>query len=100
MSKKNYSFVFLILAILSFAVFVVHLFSSGKLLPKPVAVVFVVIGVLLLALWHSRVTEYRCESCDHVFKVSFLKDLFSPHTPNSKRLACPKCGEVSWKSEA
>jgi len=100
MKEKDNSYVYLILAILSFAVFALHIFTSVQLLPKPVSVAFVVIGVLLLAFWHSRVTEYRCESCEHIFKVSFLKDLLSPHTPSSKRLACPKCGEVSWKKEA
>jgi len=53
------------------------------------------IGLIALVLWHSRNTKYQCPKCKKKFKISFFKDLISPHwitfTGGYKYLKCPNC---------
>jgi len=56
---------------------------------------FVLAGVLLLVNWHKEQTVYQCPHCQHVFEVSFLTDLISPHGLDKNGawlfLRCPSC---------
>ena len=35
----------------------------------------VVVGLVLLVRWHSRMTAYRCANCGNEFEISFLTDI-------------------------
>ena len=55
----------------------------------------VVAGMLLMVNWHKKKTAYRCPNCEHVYEVSFLTDLVSPHGIDRDGawlyLRCPNC---------
>ncbi|MBI5021844.1 MAG: hypothetical protein HZB59_10450 [Ignavibacteriales bacterium] len=66
-------------------------------------IAWLIIGVggmlFFIVRQHARNTVYRCVDCGNEFKISALIDFFSPHTPNSKYLNCPKCNERRWQPE-
>ncbi len=57
----------------------------------------VITGTGLLVAWHRGETVYRCPNCDHVYEISFWKDLIAPHGVDKEGawllLRCPNCGE-------
>jgi len=57
----------------------------------------VALGLWLLIAWHSHAFVYECKNCGHVFEISVLKDLVSPHGVGRvggwKYLRCPNCGK-------
>ena len=59
-------------------------------------IIIVLMSLLVMVRWHSRVTVYRCPECGHVFSISMIADLVSPHGIGReggwKLLTCPKCG--------
>jgi DNA-directed RNA polymerase subunit RPC12/RpoP len=59
-------------------------------------VTIVLASLLTVVRWHSIVTVYRCPECGHIFSISMVTDLFSPHgiggSGGWKLLTCPKCG--------
>ena len=61
--------------------------------------VIVAVGLFYLVRWHAAHHQYRCDYCENVFGVSAGTDFFSPHFPGRKRLACPKCSEITWCEE-
>ena len=67
------------------------------LLPKfwYVWAALVVAGLILLVHWHKGQTIYQCPNCNHLYEISFLKDLVAPHGVNRDGgwllLRCPNC---------
>jgi len=59
-------------------------------------VTIVLVSLLAVVRWHSTVSVYRCPKCGHIFSISMVTDLFSPHGIGNgggwKLLTCPKCG--------
>jgi uncharacterized C2H2 Zn-finger protein len=59
-------------------------------------VIIVLVSLLAMVRWHSMVSVYHCPECGHVFSISMVTDLFSPHGIGGcggwKLLTCPKCG--------
>jgi DNA-directed RNA polymerase subunit RPC12/RpoP len=65
--------------------------------PGPLAVAAVVLLVVFAPVrWHAAKYAYRCAGCGEYFEISASTDLISPHTPGSKYLRCPACGEREW----
>ena len=48
-------------------------------------------GVWISVYYFKRVA-YICPQCHEVFKPTFKKAFFASHTPNTRKLTCPKCG--------
>ena len=59
-------------------------------------VIIVLVSLLAMVRWHSIVSVYRCPECGHMFSISMVTDLFSPHGMGGSGgwtlLTCPKCG--------
>ena len=59
----------------------------------------VVAGMLILVNWHKEKTAYRCPNCAHIYEISFLTDLTTPHGFNRDgawlMLRCPNCRQRS-----
>ena len=59
-------------------------------------VVTVIVSLLAVVWWHAGNTVYRCRECGHLFSISSVTDLVSPHGLSRgggwKLLTCPKCG--------
>jgi DNA-directed RNA polymerase subunit RPC12/RpoP len=66
-------------------------------------IAWLIIGVggmlFFIVRQHARNSVYRCVECSNEFNISALADFFSPHTPNSKYLKCPKCYKQRWQPE-
>ena len=76
-----------------------RLFSDFWLVWLVILMGIIVITIILLVNWHRLNFSYKCEFCEHEFRISFLLDLLSPHGPNRKGgwkfLKCPKCNKRS-----
>lgn len=58
--------------------------------------IIIVCAILMpLVIWHARTHSYICKNCGHVFAISALKDLVSPH----RLLKCPSCKKWAWQKE-
>jgi DNA-directed RNA polymerase subunit RPC12/RpoP len=66
--------------------------------PVGIAVWCIILGgsTYWLVRWHASNTVYRCLECEHLFEISTLTDLITPHFPHQKYLKCPQCGQTSW----
>lgn len=42
-------------------------------------IIIVLASLLAVVRWHSIVSVYRCPECGHMFSISMVTDLFSPH---------------------
>lgn len=83
----------------------VHWIRTGDFVPFAVLFLIVVaLGILLTALYYMGVM-YICPHCKGVFRPPLKSFLFSPHTPKTRKLTCPKCGvkdfcvEISAENE-
>lgn len=84
----------------------IHWIRTGDFVPFAVLFLIVIaLGIILTALYYKGVV-YICPHCKEVFRPSLKTFLFSPHTPKTRKLTCPKCGvkdfcvETSAKDEA
>ena len=55
------------------------------------AAVATIYGITFSAYYFSHV-KYICPECHEVFKPRFKEAFWAYHTPNMRRLTCPKCG--------
>ena len=56
----------------------------------------IIIGILLLVVWHAKNFAYRCPACGEFFEVSTLENFLGPNCLNKKYLKCPRCGKRGW----
>jgi len=54
------------------------------------------VGLVLIALWHSKMSEYICKNCNNRFSIHALTDLISPQGVTTKYVECPKCHKRTW----
>ncbi len=57
-------------------------------------VAILLIASFLFIFIMSKKSEFVCDSCGHVYKVTFWELLLSPHMMWSIATKCPKCGEI------
>lgn len=55
-----------------------------------------VVGLILLAIWHSRTSEYICKNCNNKFELSALQDFTGLPGVTTKYVKCPKCSKRTW----
>ena len=98
MVKRPGIYIALIAVIVSLAgLFAVH--QSGRIEFVFLVLFAMAVGLIGLAIWHARTTEYNCPNCGHQFDISWLIDLISPHVPDKKYLKCPSCHKRAWAKE-
>lgn len=61
-----------------------------------VALASCIVIVWVLVVHYSRHVTYRCPVCDAEFRPSYPAFLLSNHTPRTRKLTCPCCGERDW----
>jgi len=56
--------------------------------------------VLIVAAWLTRFyfnnTNYICPNCNTEFKPKFWAAFWGKHTPRTRKLVCPSCGEKNY----
>jgi DNA-binding transcriptional MerR regulator/DNA-directed RNA polymerase subunit RPC12/RpoP len=50
----------------------------------------------LLFRFYQRRAAYVCPSCGETFSLSSRELFFSRHTPRTRKLRCPRCGQTDW----
>lgn len=94
-TRKDYTRSIIYILIYLIAIFIGAFF----LLPKfwYLWVLEVIVGLVILVIWHKEVTVYSCPNCGHVYEISFLTDLLAPHGVSRDGgwllLRCPNCQE-------
>lgn len=70
----------------------IHWIRTGDFVPFAVIFLIVIaLGIVLTALYYKGVV-YICPHCKELFRPPLKSFLFSPHTPKTRKLTCPKCG--------
>ena len=59
-----------------------------------------VLVAILWGIWISRYyfkrVAYICPECHQVFKPKMKEAMWAPHTPKTRKLACPHCGHKGY----
>jgi DNA-binding transcriptional MerR regulator len=69
---------------------------TGIWWPFPVALVFVVIAGCWVVRRYFYHSTYLCPICGAEFLPRMRAFFFSGHTPRTRKLVCPCCGEKDW----
>lgn len=56
----------------------------------------VLAGAVWISIYYHRSVEYICPRCHRVFKPRFGKMFWASHTPTTRKLTCPECGQKSF----
>ena len=57
--------------------------------------VWIAVGIpyaILITRYYFKNVSYICPKCHHVFVAKFWQAFWANHTPNTRKLTCPKCG--------
>jgi len=60
------------------------------------AMVIAVIFAALTVRHYFRVVDYICPACSSQFRPRFKQAFWSGHTPKTRKLTCPVCGETNY----
>ena len=75
---------------------IVLLILTGIWWPLIVWAVIAIPWGILISRYYFRHTAYICPECHEVFVPPFKEVFFAMHTPNTRKLSCPKCGKKSY----
>ncbi len=69
---------------------------TANWIPLWIGLPFVIaLGVAISVLYFRR-TVFICPHCHTIFRASLRKSFWARHTPNTRRLTCPNCGQTSF----
>lgn len=60
------------------------------------AMVMAVIFAALTVRHYFKAVEYICPACSNQFRPQFKQAFWSGHTPKTRKLTCPVCGETNY----
>lgn len=69
---------------------------TGIWWPFPVALAFVVVAGTWVVLRYSAHATYLCPACGAEFRPMRWRFFASGHTPRTRKLVCPCCGQKDW----
>ncbi|WP_125771085.1 MerR family transcriptional regulator [Companilactobacillus furfuricola] len=68
---------------------------KGNWLPFIIAMILVAIEAVLLTRYYFKNTNYICPNCNTTFKPAMWTAFWAKHTPKTRRLTCPNCGQTN-----
>ncbi|MGI6216392.1 MAG: MerR family transcriptional regulator [Coriobacteriales bacterium] len=72
---------------------------TGQWLPFACSMILIVIICVEMVRDYYQDSRYICPRCHAVFQPTWKSFSLSGHTPKTRKLTCPKCGEKSWCAE-
>lgn len=69
---------------------------TGIWWPFPIALVFVAAAGVWVVRRYSAHSTYICPACGAEFRPKMGAFFFSGHTPRTRKLTCPCCGQKDW----
>ncbi|MBE6825095.1 MAG: MerR family transcriptional regulator [Ruminococcaceae bacterium] len=70
--------------------------KTGIWWPFALGMLFVIAGAVYISAYYFKKVDYICPKCHEVFKPKFKETFWANHTPNTRKLTCPHCGEKKW----
>lgn len=70
--------------------------TKGIWLPFAIGMIFVVAMGVGVSLYYMNRTAYICPQCHTVFQPGKKEAFFAPHTPQTRKLTCVKCGHKGF----
>lgn len=64
--------------------------------PLAVSIIATVIGAIWMSAFYYKSVDYICPQCNSVFHPAFREMFWANHTPNTRKLTCPKCGHKGF----
>lgn len=98
-ARKRWWAVMVVVGILMDAAWIgtlVYGIVTGTWWPFPVALVFVVIAGMWMVLTYGAHVTYLCPVCGAEFRPKLGAFFVSNHTPRTRKLTCPCCGQKDW----
>ena len=93
--RKNMFITAAVLEILEIAA-AIYSIKTQNWLPLIAAFVIACISSIFLAKYYYRNTAYICPNCHAQFKPQFWKFFWAFHTPRTRKLTCPSCGQKRY----
>ncbi len=75
---------------------VAYAVQTGNWLPFFVGMPLTIAMGVAVSVYYFRHSAYICPNCHERFKPKAWESLWAAHTPNTRRLCCPKCGKKSF----
>ncbi len=75
---------------------VIYGVNTGVWLPFFVGMPIVIGLGVFISIYYYKHVAYICPVCHEVFKPKFGKMFWAAHTPNTRRLKCPKCNHKGF----
>ena len=68
----------------------------GLWIPFAVVMPVAVVAAILISKYYFNSVRYICPECKAVFKPKFKQAFFAVHTPTTRKLTCPNCGNKGY----
>ncbi|MDO4608900.1 MAG: MerR family transcriptional regulator [Clostridia bacterium] len=75
---------------------VIYGIKTGNWWPLVVGLPIVIALGVFISVYYYKHVAYICPVCHEVFKPRFGKMFWAAHTPNTRRLRCPKCNHKGF----
>ena len=64
--------------------------------PLVVSIIATIAGAIWMSAFYYKSVDYICPQCNSVFHPAFREMFWANHTPNTRKLTCPKCGHKGF----
>lgn len=75
---------------------IVYGIRTGSWLPAILCIPLIAAVAAYLVNFYYKNVLYICPNCHKVFRPGMKEFFFAGHTPTTRKLACPECGETNY----
>jgi len=70
--------------------------KTGVWWPFVLGLIIEIIGGVWISRYYFNNVAYICPECHEIFRPKFKEAFWANHTPNTRKLTCPKCGRKGF----
>lgn len=70
--------------------------QTGVWWPFVLGLIVEIIGGVWISRYYFNNVAYICPECHEIFRPKFKEAFWASHTPNTRKLTCPKCGRKGF----